>query len=416
MNPPLPCQVDPTSLTGLRRLVRENPGTWDALIDRPYPASGADLSESTIAEVLRSGLVHDLLPHWSNDAGRLRRARACAGRLVRAVGDRAIADVDDDFVEALRLRLVDPEAPALDRPLAASTAGRTLSLLRTAARLWAMRCGRTPGVSDRPVGPRHRVGDRRVRHVPSLYLLAELLEVVPDWLRAAIGLAFGAGLSQGEIRLLRRGHLHCPAHRIILFGNRPGLVKDPVRVRYAWVPPWVRDLLEELHPALHRLPPGAFLFASPLDLRRPRGELNAALRRACRDAWGEDGPTFTFGDLRRSWQALCRGHRLPHAVVRQSWWVLAPPPGSAPRLPPGVLQLERVIGSWRQLGDPVADPLRVPQHVPRAAAKNTGPWQPEPAGRRARRWSPMPKSCLLEPVRGRDTCSPPADDDDWTDR
>jgi hypothetical protein len=242
------------------------------------------------------------------------------------------------------------------------------------------------------------VGVRLPRLEPSLWDVADLLMVSPVWLRAAIGLAFGAGMRESEVRWLRRGHIHRASRRICLLANLPGLPKDSARLRCTWAPPWVMDLLDELRGPLRRLHPSGLLFPSPLDLRRPRTSLNPGLRRACEDAWGEDGPTFTLGDLRRSWQALCRAHELPRAIVRQTWWTLSPPPGRLLHVPPEALALQRLTGRWKELGDPVADTLRSPRPVPRAATKGTGPWEPEP-GPRPGAWTPVPGSCLFEGSR-----------------
>ena len=408
----LPCQLDPTSLTGLRRLVRDYPGTWHDQIPRPWPAKDAAVAEHTMAETLRSGLVDSLFPRWAGDAGRLRRARACATRLVKAIGDRPMAEVDDAFIEELRRALVDGEAPATGRTLSASTAARTLTVAREAARAWAHKLGRIPQVSGNPTGPADRIGDRRPRLVPTIWDVSDLLLVSPAWLRAVIGLACGAGMREGQIRWLCRGHIHTSSRRVVLLAGRPGFVRDPRRLRFTWIPPWAFELLEEACGSLHRLRPDLPLFPSPVRYGRPRSSLNGALRRACRDAWGDDGPAFTLGDLRRSWQAVCRSHRLPRAVVRQSWWTWAPPRGTSPRFPPGALQLQRVIARWKELGDRTADCLRLNPTVPVAAPSGTGPWEPEVRRTPARR-PPLPESCVVSRVSDLEIGT---DADDGTDR
>ena len=184
---------------------------------------------------------------------------------------------------------------------------------------------------------------------------------------------------------------------VALIATRPGLVRDPSRLRFAWVPPWAWDLLLAVHADPKRLHPTAPLFASPSDPWRPRSALNPALRRACEEAFGPEGPFYTFGDLRRGWQAWCRGHRLPHRIVRQSWYLWWPPSHPGPvRWPQGAFDLQRVAASWTTLAGPAASPLWEPAPVPREAAKGTPANQPEPLPRERPEPLELPDSCRLD--------------------
>jgi hypothetical protein len=306
-----------------------------------------------------------------------------------------MGDVDDAFVERLRVDLTDEAHPILGTPLAASTASRTLTVLREAAREWA-RARTVPAAIDRtPRGPTRRVGSRRERPVPTLGEISDLLLVSPTHVRAAIALAVGGGLTEREILLLRRGHLSPADRRVVLLATVPGVPRDGRRIRYAWLPVWAMDLVRALHPRLRSMPAGAFLFPSPSHWDRPRSGFHAALARACADALGEEGPCYTLGDLRRSWQAFCRAHRMPRAVVRRSWGVWAPMPGRRAALPEGVRALQRLMGGWRTLGDDSGQVLVDPSPVPRQAAKGTAPGEPEPVSPKWAVPPELPPSCLV---------------------
>lgn len=374
-----PCVQDRTSLVGLRALMRHRPHDWhQVLLDGAQPRWHVPGEEASIAEVLRSGVVSSLEPHDARDGGRLWRERSGASRLVLAVGERASRDIDDAFVERLRIDLTDELNPILGKPLAASTASRTLTVLRKAARAWATQC-RVPVAVDRiPRGPTQRIGARRERDVVSLYEIVELLRASGESLRAAIGLAVGAGLEHGEIISLRRQQVIIANRGLILFATVPGSPRLQGHLRYAWLPPWAMDLVDARHPRLRSMTPGAYLFPAADCWDRPCSGLHAALARACEEVWGPDGPRYTFGDLRRSWQAVGRAHAMPRVVVRQSWGVWLPRDGSAVRLPEGVHALRRLMGGWKTLGDATGRALIDPVPVPRQAAQGTGPWEPEP--------------------------------------
>ncbi len=386
------CVTDRTSLVGLRPLVGRRPEDWHMLLfEGAQPPRNPPDEGASVADVLRSGVVSSLAPRHRDDAGRLRRARAAASRLVLAVGDRPMRDVDNAFVERLRVELTDATNPKLERPLAASTTSRTLAVLREAARAWAAGCRLPSQIDAHPRGPSRRMGDRRDRPVPSLYEIADLLSVADVPLRAAVGLAAGGGLGEGEIVELRRFQLRSGERRVALYATKVGRPRDTRCVRYAWLPPWAMDLLAALHPGLRTMPAGAWLFPSPTRGYGPSASLQPALTRACVDAFGADGPRYTFGDLRRSWQAVCRAEGLPRAVVRQSWarWEEPGRPPSA--LAPGVLRFQRMACEWRVLGDGPGRALMDPAPVPRQAPKGTGPWEAEPLG--AARPPELPPSC-----------------------
>ena len=389
-----PCVTDRTSLVGLRPLIRARPRDWHVVIrDGAQPRWSVPQEPATIAEVLRSGSVLSLMPAHAGDVGRLRRARAGATRLVEAVGDRAMQGVDDAFIECLRADLTDETSPVLGKPLAASTASRTLTVLREAARAWATGCGVPVEVDPLPRGPTRRVGARKDRPVPTLYEIGDLLVVAAEPLRAAIGLAVGAGLTEGEILTLRRGQVHVAERRVVLFAIVPGSPWDQRRVRYAWLPPWAMALLTALHPRLRATQAGGYLFPSPSRWDRPRSGFQAALGRACAEAWGDDGPRYTLGDLRRSWQSLCRAHAMPRSIVRHSWWVWAPDQAQSPALPEGAHALRRLMAGWKALGNGTGKALIDPMPVPKQAPKGTKPWEPEPLG--ARPPAELPASCVV---------------------
>ena len=389
-----PCMTDRTSLVGLRPLIRAQPRDWHLVIrDGAEPRWCVPQEEATIAEVLRSGGVLSLMPRHAGDEGRLRRARAGATRLVDAVGDNRMQDVDDAFIERLRTELTDETNSGPGNAVAASTASRTLTVLREAARSWATGCGTPVQVDPHPQGPTNRVGARRERPVPTLYEIGDLLAIAGEPLRAAIGLAVGAGLTEAQITGLRRGHVQVSERRIALVARAPGRPRDGRLVRYTWAPPWAMDLLKAVQPRLQRLPPAAFLFPSPRRWDRPRSSFQAMLTRACEGAWGDDGPRYTLGDLRRSWQGVCRAHAMPRAVVRCSWSTWAPRHGRAPKLPSGVLAHRRLMAQWKTLGDETGRALLDPSPVPKQAPKGTKPWEPEPLG--GRPLPTLPASCVV---------------------
>jgi len=374
--------------------MRQRPRDWDQVLrDGAQPRWHVPGEDASVSEVLRSGIVASLVPDDPGDGGRVWRERAGASRLVLAVGDRATRDVDDAFVEQLRIDLTDELNPILGKPLAASTASRTLTVLRKAARAWAARC-RVPASVDRmPRGPALSVGARSERALVSLFEIGDLLQVSGESLRAAMALAVGAGLNHGEIVSLRRQQVFARTRALALLATVPGIPRLHGHLRYAWLPPWAMDLVDARHPQLRSMAPGAYLFPASGRGDRPCSGLHAALTRACEEAWGEDGPRYTFGDLRRSWQAVCRAHAMPRAVVRQSWGVWAPPEGQAVRLRDGVHALRRLMGGWKTLGDATGRTLHAPPPVPRQAAKGTGPWEPEPM--EAPPPAELPDSCVV---------------------
>ena len=387
-----PCATDRTSLVGLRPLIRDRPRTWhEVLIDNGQPRWPDLAADDTIATVLRSGHVADLNPRSAGDGGRLRRARGCARRLVRAVGDRAMAQVDDEFVERLRRDLT-CAAPGLPgAPIAASTAARTLTMLRKAARVWAEETGRAPGVTAQGTPPRTRVGERRPRPVPPFGDLLKLLRAADPQLRAAIGLAVGAGLNPGEIAGLRRSQLLGRGTCVVLWASRPGASRQDEQVRYAWIPPWAQDLLRAGCPALAGLAESMPLFPFDNNPRLPTKRLPGALRRTCRWVWPDRDSSYTFSDLRRAWQAVCRAHSLPREVVRQTW---ATPPirgrNSVP-LPAGAQRLADMTAFWRRPGGGPGAALLEPAPVPAVAPKGIPAWAPEPVGRSGP--ADLPESC-----------------------
>jgi integrase len=385
-----PCVDDPTSITGLARLVRERPRGWWLDLAAGLVPDPSVLRDATVGEVLRAGLLHELHPVGSQDLTRVRRARARAGRVDRAVGDVEMARIDDAFIDELRDRLTDAADPLLGKPLAASTTSKTLTTLRTLARRWARHCGEDSRVSFAPQGPTGRRGERKARAVVSVPEVGDLLHAAPTWLRAAIGLAVGAGMTHREIRLLTRGQIDLPTGRVVVFATIPGTEPHPQQVRLTWLPPWVRDLMDTACPFLARSDRHWPLFRSP---RRPwglRSSLTPALKAACVTAWGDGGPSYTFADLRRSWQSLCRAHRLPREVVRQSWGIWSDAHGR--RLPAGAVRLSELLRSWDTLGGEVARPLWAPAPVPREAARRVKPWEPEPVPVEE---PGLPTSCVL---------------------
>ena len=389
-----PCVTDRTSLVGLKALRTRRPGDWHAVsLDGALPRWEPLAEGASVAEVLRSGAVESLAPRSAGDFNRVWRARASATRLVRALGDQPMREVDDAFVERIRIELTDPVRALLGQPLAASTASRTLSVLREAARAWAAAVQSPPKVDRAPGGPSRRVGGRGGRQVPSLEDIAALLEGADESLRAAIGLAVGGGLGEGEIASLRRGQLWVERRQVTLFARAPGRPRDPRLVRPAWIAPWAMDLLEASHPLLSRMSSETWLFPSLTRWDRPTTQLQPALARTCAAAFGEEGPSYTFGDLRRSWQAVCRAHGMPRVVVRQSWWAWAGGPGSRPAIPKGARALQRLMLDWEALGDAIGEALVDPVPVPRQAPKGTAPWAPEPLC--APRPAELPLSCRL---------------------
>ena len=387
-----PCVTDRTSLVGLRPLLRHRPHDWHhVLIDNAEPRWPDLAADDTVATVLRSGHVADLNPRGAADAGRLRRARGCAGRLVRAVGDRLIEEVDDEFVERLRRDLTCDASGLPGAPCAASTAARTLTMLRKAARVWAEETDRPPVVTAQGTPPRMRVGERRPRLVPPLRDLLKLLRAADPQLRAAIGLAVGAGLNPGEIGSLRRSQLPGSGRCVVLWARRPGASRQSEDVRYAWIPPWAQDLLRAGCPGLAGLAGPMPLFPSDTDPRLPTKRLPGALRRTCARVWPDDAVHYTFGDLRRAWQAVCRAHSLPREVVRQTW--ATPPAGgrNSVRLPDGAQRLAHMTAAWHRLGGGPGAALLDPAPVPAVAPKGIPAWAPEPVG--PARHADLPESC-----------------------
>ena len=380
-----PAASDQTSVHGLAAFARRHPGAWDYQVRCVLPELPEDLLQLDVIAALRTELADQLAPRSPSDLNRVRRYRASARRLVEVAGDELMSDVDEAFMLVIRDRLTRC-CQVAGFTFGAEDVGRDLSLLRHTARRWAYAAAIDPLVAERPpkrVRRRKKPAKRRRQRVPpTIQQVLELLLAADPQLRAAIGLAVGGGLQHGEITELRLSQLD-PRTRAVSVWAR-GTARQPAgsrAVRVVWIAAWAWQLLERVLP--RGAARGARVFPSRFDASRGRTGFDKALRKACEAAWGPQGPRYTMGALRTSWQAVARTRGLPRAVVRGSW---AMPPGGTPPRP--ALEARELARSWDELfwGPAVTGVL---EPVPARAPRRGGPWEPELVEEEE-----LPDSCL----------------------
>lgn len=402
-----PCVTDPASVEGLKRLARERPDDWSrALRDGVVPFDG-DLEEATLAEVVRSGLVRQVLPKGPRDLARLLRARASARRAIAALGEVRIADLDEEALVELRQRLIAGEE---GDGLSPEVATRTVSMVRKAAAAWARATGLPSPVARRAPAPSAPAPRRSARPVPSLREVQRLLHVAFPAERPVLALALGGGLGEQEIRSLRGGDLlvRRGRRRVRWLDGRTGSVAtlsvhvvvpaaaglDPYglgSVRVAPLPTWVIEILAASPDRPLDREEGVYLFPHRSDPDRPRSGFRSMMQRLNTQAFGPKGARWSVADLQRAWQVVAREAGLARAVVRGSWSMEPPQGGRLPRSAE-LETLERLANAWPTLGAEAARSLVPGVRLPRRAPKGCGAGESEMTDPWAG-WKPLPQSC-----------------------
>ena len=405
-----PCAADVTSTEGLRRLAQDHPRRWHSLLIAHNPPALVDMGGATVAAALRDPKLGGLLPVASDELHRVRRERDAARRLIRLVGGRAMAEVDEELLAETRARLLDGDQEVGQDAVAGETTTRTISLLRKVARRWALAIGTAPVVAERapPAPPSKR---RKTRTTLPLWTLQRLLQAAWPEERVVLAFALGGGMAECEIRSLRRRDLYVargpagtprgqrgrPGH------PRPALIEvlldvspagDPYgssRVRLVPLPLWACDLVAARDAGMLKKQPHEFLFPNRTDPNRPRAGFRSLMERLRLRAVGPKGPTCSIADLRRCWQVVARQAGLPKEVVRQTWWFQRPAPGQALRGAP-LDGLRTLAAHWVTLRAPVAQVIESPASLPRRAPKGCAAGESE-LGDPWEGWRPLPGSC-----------------------
>ena len=221
-------------------------------------------------------------------------------------GDRPLSAIRRSHIEAWSKRLTDTLAPATVRGL-----HRYLSGILAAA------------VSDRLLASSPMVGvgqpKREVRRgvVPlSVDEVLRLADAVPDRWRAAVLLAAGTGMRQGEVFGLTvdridwlRRTVRVDRQLVLLPGAPPTLTppKTEASVRTIPLPRVVVDALAA-HLAAYPAGPGGLVFTSPEGQPQRRTAFSARVWRPAVQAAGldryDDGEGATFHDLRHHYASL----------------------------------------------------------------------------------------------------------------
>lgn len=386
------CVTDPTSIEGLRTVVRLFSEEWDALVRcgcRPRGQSPG--TEATLGEVLRSGHVADLLPRNPDDGGRIRPLRAAAAAAIRYAGHYPCREVTGAGLEELRLSIA--------KEYKAGTTNRTLRVIRKAVRVHAELCGLEIGSLVARRGGR-RIGGRRPRRRPSPGEVMRLLEVSDPTLRGAIVGAVAAGLLPSEILLqeVRDTGRGAACLRVVHPRTRglPGVQMVRVAPLAAWGRPiWLAARRQVQCP----FPDAAVLPGEGPDPRVAKQSLDKALRGACLRAFGRRGARYTWLELRLVFQDAAVSAGLPRAVVRGTNSIADRGLGRR-----RAKRLERRAAAfaeaWTNLFEPPGGWTR---RVGRRAPGGTPANQPEQVRRRSTPppVEPLPTSCR-PPVRRRD--------------
>ncbi len=300
------------SLAGLAALRKLRPHHWHEDVHALTPAPPRS-STATVRDVLSSRANEQAMPRHAGDFSRIKRPRASAGRVVELSGDCPAVELNGERQLArLHQRLV-------ESGMAASTANRTVSLVRRVLRPWLRSVGLKPRIYRRSRRKNKRVGPRGSRPVPSPQEVSALLEELDAPHRLALALAVGAGLLESEILGLRFGDLR-PADGSILV--RTGGIRGRAGYRcqrLEHVAEWGWKLLLDTIGDPRRYPSEALLFPNRRDPARPRSSFATGLKKANAAAFGDDAAGFTLGAARRLWQRIQIDAGLPSAQCRQSW-------------------------------------------------------------------------------------------------
>ncbi len=383
------CLTDPFSVAGLRRLARED-RLWKLRLreSRKRPevlalVRGAREPRSALSSVLAR---HSLeLFGGASRAGveATYKTRQLLTHVVGRAGDVVVSE-DGLDLEMLRDLLTDPDPTTGVAAMSSPRVSRALRLVMRAVDRWAASRGET--VEWAPLPLAEPSPPRRSRKSLPIGVCARLVERARPGERVKLALAFGAGLTPGDIDRLRGGDLRVevvPPAQAAAVGIRPSPVlwarargRRRTGVRWTPLPPWVTALVQ----ALPAVSPRESLF--PPDTP----SLGASVRRLAAEF---SDPGLSPTDLCLTWQALALSQGLRRDVVRRTWshgrdepWPQVWHPAQtnllwlATRWP--VLNAELVGPFWRR-GDV----------VPRRAPPGCPPHEPE-RGWRSKKREPAP--------------------------
>ena len=375
------------SLAGLPALRKLRPQRWhedvQALTPKPPRSSNA-----TVRQVFSSRANEQAMPRHSGDSSRIKRPRACAGRLIDLIGDSPAVELNGERQLArLHERLV-------ATGMAASTADRTVSLARRVFRPWFKSVGIKPRIYRRSRRTNQRVGSRGARPVPSPQQVSALLEELDAPHRLALALAVGAGLLESEILGLRFGDLRLADGSVLVQtgGIRGRVGHRCLRIEY--VADWAWKLVLDTLGDPRQRPPTALVFPNRRDPSRPRSSFAPGLKKANIAAFGDTAAGFTLGAARRLWQRIQIDAGLPSAQSRQTW-SLAEFRGD---LPWWAEEAHGVARSWEVLCRPPVEFSATSLRVPRKKPKGCQRGQAERATPAEVRPMALPDYCRALPV------------------
>lgn len=348
--------TDPTSLVGLRTLMREDPVAWPTKL-----AQGRGTYRGNdVGGLLRSGLFGGLIPRGPDDQ-KFREHRAIVSRWmpildaldIRAIDERTLRRI---LVDGRDARVVGSQsrwkkdASFLRRLL------RDLQLARLGRTRLAEKWRRIPPFPSAHGGPGHLPTLRDVQ----LLLSRAATRREGGELRVAIALALGGRLTSAEIVELRLEDLDelggVVRVRIGCRRGRPAATcaRDVPLPRFCW------DLIRDLP---HWGRPIGWLFTHRGDPSHQARDLPGRLRRLSPPLLGE---SVTLGDIRRLGQAIMRaanGSRgAVRGVVRDDRRRAG---GEQTRFYQDQLWLAE---RWTRLMAPPADPVRLPRRAPKGCA------------------------------------------------
>ena len=365
------------SLCGLAALRRLRPHLWHEDVQALTPAPPRSQS-ATLRDVLSSRANEQAMPRHAGDFSRIKRPRAGAGRVIELTGDRPAVELNGEGQLArLHQRLV-------ENGMAASTANRTVSLVRRVLRPWLRSVGIKLRIYRRSRRSNKRIGPRGSRPGPSPQELSALLGELDASHRLALALAAGAGLLESEILGLRFRDLRLADGSIVV---RTGGIRGRAGYRcqrLEHVAEWAWQLLFDTLGDPRQYPPQSLLFPNRRDPTRPRSSFAPGLKKASRAVFGDDAVGFTLGAARRLWQRVQIDTGLPSAQSRQTWSL----DEFRGDLPWWAEEAHGVARSWELLCRPPvelsASSLRVPRKKPkgcqRGRAERATPGETRPMG------------------------------------
>ncbi len=150
------CLYSPTSIDGLRPLVRQFPETWPARIWGQTPTGGGLSRSATVRQVAATSTLRILMPRGPGDRARLASQRSVGRLLVDFCGAEAAGAFGPQQEQQLRLRLQRALHPRKRTPLSPKQRQRVIALRRACAA--AVSGGRSSSTlatpTKKPRGPR----------------------------------------------------------------------------------------------------------------------------------------------------------------------------------------------------------------------------------------------------------------------